>query len=206
MRMETMLTKAIRFFDRIVVLCAWPGKLAAWLCIAIIGLSLVSSVTGLFRMHTFLRWTEPVFLFGTELNSSSVQELQWHFFSILMLFTASYTYSLDGHVRVDILYGKLSDRGKLWVNFIGDTFFLLPFAVSVVWYSLDLVRFSYITHESSPAMGLTHRYLVKSLLPIGMGLLCIQAAARSLSGFFRIVAPGAAPLPRNSNEDEGGRA
>lgn len=183
--MSAPLEKAVRFFDRIVMLCAWPGKATAWLILAIIGLSALSIFAGLFRWHSFLSWEQPVFLLGTEFNSTSLMELQWHLFAVMMLFAGSYTHALDGHVRVDILYSRMSVKGKLAVNFLGDLLFLLPFALYIAWYSIDLVRFAYLTGEESSEMGLTHRWVIKSVLPLAMALLAVQAFSRGMSGLLR---------------------
>lgn len=204
--METELVKQIRFADGIVALCAWPGKLAAWLSLGIIGLSFISILSGLFRFHSYFSWADPIFLFGTELNSTSIQELQWHLFAVMMLFAGSYTYALDGHVRVDVFYSKFSDKGKIIVNLLGDWLFLLPFAVCILVYSLDLVKFAYMTKEASSAMGLTHRYVVKALLPLAMALLCVQATARGAGGLLRLVALGHGIDPRTLRPREGGDA
>ncbi len=185
--MTDSLAKTVRFFDRIVSACAWPGKVTAWLIVAIICMSVLSVVAGMFRWHSFFRWEHPLFLLGTEFNSTSLIELQWHLFAVMMLFAGTYTYSLDGHVRVDILYSRMSVKGKLAVNFLGDLFFLLPFALYIAWYSMDLVYFAYLTGEVSSEMGLTHRWIIKSVLPIAMMLLSVQAFSRGMAGLLRFM-------------------
>ena len=185
--MSSALTRAVRFCDRVVALCAWPGKVTAWLSLAIIGLSILSIIAGLFRWHEFLKWDTAIFLFGTELNSTSLIELQWHLFAIMMLFAGAYTYSLDGHVRVDILYSRMSVKAKVAVNWIGDLFFLLPFALYIAYYSYDLVLFAYMTNEASSEMGLTHRWVIKAVLPIAMLILAAQAASRGIGGLLRFI-------------------
>lgn len=185
--MSTALARSVRFCDKVVTLCAWPGKAAAWLSLAIIALSSLSILAGGFRWHSFLVWQTPVFLFGTELNSTSLLELQWHLFAVMMLFAGSYTYSLDGHVRVDILYSRMSGKVKVAVNCIGDLFFLLPFALYIAWFSSDLVWFAYLTNEASSEMGLTHRWVVKAILPLAMLLLSVQAFSRGIGGLLRFI-------------------
>ncbi len=41
-----------------------------------------------------------------------VQELQWHIFGILFLLGAAYSLKYDRHVRVDIVYARLSASKK----------------------------------------------------------------------------------------------
>lgn len=185
--MRDTLIKGVRLLDGATALCAWPGKATAWLCLAIIGLSLLSTAAGLLRVHQFAEWSTPVFLLGTQFNSTSLQELQWHCFAVMMLFAGSYTFALDGHVRVDVFYARMSDKAKVAVNTLGDLFFLLPFAVLVILNSMELVRFSWLTHEASSEMGLTHRWVIKAVLPAGMALLAAQAGFRGLSGALRFI-------------------
>ena len=45
---------------------------------------------------------------------------------ILVMFGASYTLKRNEHVRVEIFYLFLSERGQLWLDMIGTLFFLIP--------------------------------------------------------------------------------
>ena len=104
---------------------------------------------------------------------------------VIVFFGIAYFQSERGHVRVDILYSRMSVKGKLAVNLLGDLLFLLPFALYIAWYSIDLVRFAYLTGEASSEMGLTHRWVIKSVLPLAMALLAVQAFSRGMSGLLR---------------------
>ena len=59
-------------------------------------------------------------------SSNGWLELQWYMFAILVMFGASYTFKRNEHVRVEILYLMLSERGQLWLDLIGTLFFLIP--------------------------------------------------------------------------------
>ncbi len=179
--------RIISMCDRVAALCAWPGKAFSWLCLGIIVLSFVSVVANLLRWHEFFTWTTPVFLFGTGLTATSVMELQWHLFAALILFAGVYTQDENKHVRVDVLYSRMGPKLRLLVNIVGDTFFLIPFTVMIALYSLDLVHFSFITHEASSEMGLADRWLFKSFLPAAMTLLAVQAAFRVAANLLRLV-------------------
>ena len=52
-------------------------------------------------------------------SSNSWLELQWYMFAIFVMFGASYTFKKNEHVRVEILYLMLSERGQLWLDMIG---------------------------------------------------------------------------------------
>src|SRR3978361_1326590 len=59
-------------------------------------------------------------------SSNGYLELQWYMFAILVMFGASYTFRRNEHVRIEILYVMLSERGQLWLDLIGTLFFLIP--------------------------------------------------------------------------------
>src|SRR5258707_1239306 len=59
-------------------------------------------------------------------SSNGWLELQWYMFAILVMFGASYTFKRNEHVRVEIFYLFLSERGQLWLDLIGTLFFLIP--------------------------------------------------------------------------------
>ena len=117
-------------------------------------------------------------------SSVAVQELEWHLFSIIFLIGAAFTLKHDRHVRVDLFYIKFSPRAKAWVDFLGSLFFLIPFALLVIWASQNFVGNSFHMHETSPDPGgLPARYLLKAAIPAGFVLLLLQGfalAVRSL--------------------------
>jgi TRAP-type mannitol/chloroaromatic compound transport system permease small subunit len=66
-------------------------------------------------------------------NTSYVftQELEWHIFAFIFLMGAGYTLKHDGHVRVEVFYGKLGRKGKAWINLVGVLFFSFQAAFSL---------------------------------------------------------------------------
>ena len=59
-------------------------------------------------------------------SSNAWLELQWYMFAYIVMLGASYTLKVNEHVRVDLVYGQLSGRGRAWVDLLGTIFFLLP--------------------------------------------------------------------------------
>ena len=51
-------------------------------------------------------------------SSNSWLELQWYMFAIFVMFGASYTFKKNEHVRVEILYLMLSERGQLRLDLL----------------------------------------------------------------------------------------
>ena len=62
-------------------------------------------------------------------SSVGMQEMEWHLFSIVILFGVSVSLLDEAHVRVDFLYDRYSARTKAIINIIGTIFFLLPLAL-----------------------------------------------------------------------------
>jgi len=108
------------------------------------------------------------------------QELEWHLLVPLILFGMSYALRHGEHVRVDIAYARFSRRTKVIVDLASA---LLTVAISalIIWLSLNYVEQSYVIDEGSPDPGgIPHRYLIKSLIPVGFALLLLQGVANVL--------------------------
>ena len=73
--------------------------------------------------------------YGFNLSNNWPLELQWYLFGAAVLLGASYTLQQNGHVRVDIIYGHLLERGRLWVDTFGLILFLLPACILFTWLS-----------------------------------------------------------------------
>ena len=100
-------------------------------------------------------------------SSIGLQELEWHIFASMFLLGIAYTLKEEGHVRVDILYEKISLKNRAWINCIGCVLFLLPFCALVIWYSYDFALESYHLNETSgDPGGLSHRWLIKAMIPL----------------------------------------
>jgi TRAP-type mannitol/chloroaromatic compound transport system permease small subunit len=121
---------------------------------------------------------------GVSLSSNAYIELQWYAFSLVFLLGAAYTLRHGGHVRVDVLYGRLSPRGKAWTDLVGTVVFLLPFCAFAIWISWPSIRNSWAVLEGSPDPGGLPRYPLKSMIPVAFVLL----AAQGVAGMIRSVA------------------
>lgn len=152
-----MLVKAEKIFDTI---ADYIGYLCSFLMIAMM-LNIFYDV--------FMRY---VFKSG----SIAFQELEWHIFSLIILLGTSYALKEDGHVRVDILYTKFSEKNKALVNIVGAFIFITPIALLVALGSVGFVMEAFSTHEvSGDPGGLTHRWILKAFIPFSFWLLIFIA-------------------------------
>jgi len=115
------------------------------------------------------------------------QELEWHLFALIFLLGAGCTLLHDGHVRVDIIYQRLSPKGRAWINLIGVIFFLIPGCLLVIDTSLQFVDNSWSVMEGSPDPGgIPYRYILKSAIPVGFVLLLLQGISLGLKSIFTL--------------------
>ena len=155
----------IRFID---ALNEKAGRAVSWLTLAMV----------------LLTAGEAVARYAFNTGSVALQELEWHFFALIFLLGAGYTFLHDGHVRVDIFYARLSGRWKRRIDLIGGIAFLLPTCVLVIWTSIHFVAASWrVLEGSGDPGGLPARYILKAAIPIGFFLLALQGFSR-IGGFF----------------------
>ena len=116
------------------------------------------------------------------------QELEWHLFAFIFLIGAGYTLLHDGHVRVDIIYQRLSTKSKAWVNLLGVILFLVPGCLLIIVTSWHFVLRAWQLAEGSPDPGgIPYRFVVKSLIPIGFGLLLLQGVSLGIHSLLQIL-------------------
>ncbi len=110
-------------------------------------------------------------------SSVGMQEMEWHLFSVVILFGISVALRDEGHVRVDFLYEKFSPRKKALVNILGTVFFLLPLTLLIFFGSFEFVQDAYVSHEiSEDPGGLPYRWIIKGMIPLSFGFLLLSAA------------------------------
>ena len=111
---------------------------------------------------------------GIPLSSNALNEAQWYLFSLIFHLGAAYALEVDAHVRVDVLYGRLSSKARGWIDLLGTVFFLLPFCALMLWVSYPTVRNSWSIREVSPDPGGLPRWPIKGVILIAFVLLLLQ--------------------------------
>ena len=153
----------IRAIERVVDVA---GRATSWLALAIVVLMATNVV---------LRY---LFSYG----SVWAQELEWHLLAPLILFAIAYALQKGEHVRVDVLYARFSPRGKAVVHVI-EALLCLAISIIIVLLSFKYVEQSYVIGEqSADPGGLTHRWLLKALIPAGFVLVALQSVAEIVKG------------------------
>jgi TRAP-type mannitol/chloroaromatic compound transport system permease small subunit len=116
----------------------------------------------------------------------AAQEFEWYLFGTLYLLAAGYTLLHDEHVRVDIVYSKLSPRAKARLNFVLYWIFFFPSCLLVIYTAWPFVRNSWAVWEGSPDPGgIRGRWALKSMIIVGFALLLLQGISEMVKAFYR---------------------
>tara|TARA_R110002111_G_scaffold96162_7_gene149161 strand:- start:1266 stop:1796 length:531 start_codon:yes stop_codon:yes gene_type:complete len=132
----------------------------------------ISPLLGLMLLATF---GVVVSRYGFDYGAVKLQESVIYLHATVFMLGFGYTLKQGGHVRVDILYQKLNQRGQALVNLAGTLFFLLPMSGFILYSSFDYVSFSWrLSEGSAEPGGLPFVYLLKTLIPVSAGFLILQ--------------------------------
>jgi TRAP-type mannitol/chloroaromatic compound transport system permease small subunit len=120
-------------------------------------------------------------------SSNAWLEIQWYMFAVMVLLGAPYVLKLNEHVRVDLFYSMLPERGRLWIDLLGGIFFLLPICIIMVYFTWPWFVESWRINESSMNAGGLVRWPVKLILPIGFALVALQGVSEIIKRIQALV-------------------
>lgn len=127
--------------------------------------------------------TNVLLRYSLSLGSVWAQELEWHLLAAVILFGMSYALQRGDNVRVDVFYAGFSPRLQFFVNVVSHALLLL-IALVFIKLSLGYVEQAWsIGERSADPGGIPFRWAVKSLLPLGFGLLVLQSLAATVRLF-----------------------
>jgi TRAP-type mannitol/chloroaromatic compound transport system permease small subunit len=151
-------------------------------------------------LSCFISATNAVVRYGFSYSSNAFLEIQWYLFATCVMLGASQVLRLNEHVRVDLIYSRLSGHGKVYVDLFGLVVFLLPVMAYMGWLSWGLFMVKLTTgmnatdsvtnlgfmgywgklltsgEASSNAGGLI-RWPAVLVLPLGFALVTLQGVA-----------------------------
>lgn len=123
-------------------------------------------------------------------NSNSFLEAQWYMFAGMVMFGAAWTLKVNEHVRVDLVYGMVSDRTRTWIDLIGGILFLMPMCILLAYFTWPWFVDSWFSGEVSTNAGGLIRWPVKLILPVGFGLVALQGVSEIIKCIAAMTVPG----------------
>lgn len=156
------------------------GRAAAWLTLFMV----------------LVTFTVVVLRYAFGIGFIWLQESVTFMHAAVFMLAAAWTLGRDDHVRVDVVYRRLSTHRRAWVDIAGTLLFLLPFCAFLLWTSLDYVQNSFAIREMSrESGGLRYPWppLFKALMPAMALLLALQALALLGRAWLALRAPDQLP-------------
>lgn len=151
----------LRFSAAVDVMNRWFGVIAT---VCVMAACLVSSGNAGLR-------------YAFSLGSNAWLELQWYLFAYLVMLGAAQVLKMNEHVRVDLIYGMLPVRGKIWVDLLGLLVFLMPATLYLLVLCVPPFIDAWHSGEISPNAGGLVRWPARLALPIGFALVALQGVS-----------------------------
>lgn len=173
------LPRAIRLSEALRKLVDAIGRFGSWMFLPLVLITVIDVVLRKIGVQYFL-----ITHVGRIFDSTVLQELEWHFHTGLFALVLGYGYIWNTHVRVDLIREHLEFRKKAWLEFLGLTLFLIPYCSIVIYFAFVYAHDSYTMNEiSASTVGLTHRWIIKSVLVVGL----IMAVVAGIAVWLQVV-------------------
>jgi TRAP-type mannitol/chloroaromatic compound transport system permease small subunit len=181
MPMAVRISKALSRFVDVV------GRWGSWLILPVVLITVYDAFVRKFFSKAQVWAVENV---SSYFGSTILQELEWHFHTGLFALVLGYGIIYNTHVRVDLVRENLSFRNKARLEFWGLTVFMIPFCSIIIWFAVDWIHSSYAMGEiSASQVGLTHRWMIKSVLLSGLCVALVGGFAVWLQVLLVLWAP-----------------
>lgn len=118
--------------------------------------------------------------YAFDYSSNGWLEVQWYMFAVVVMFGASYTFKRNEHVRVEIFYLYLNERGQHWLDLIGTLLCLVPVCLLLAALATPFFLQSLAVNEWSPNAGGLIRWPIKLVLPVGFALIALQGVSEAI--------------------------
>lgn len=138
------------------------------------------------------------FIFSYE--QAFMGDLVRFWYAALFLFASAYTLTEEGHVRVDVLYAGLSERGKAWANTIGALLLGLPLCWIVLLMGMSgrasVINSPLLSFETSQSgFGLYIKYLMAGFLAVFAVSMMVQFCSQFLQSVANLRGEPGKPNP-----------
>lgn len=122
-------------------------------------------------------------------------------FAMMFMLGAAATLRDDGHVRVDILRPRFSEKTTAAIELIGSLIFIVPIGILVLYAGSGIVARSWVGLEHfNESDGLPIKYLFKTLVPAFAILMTGQALSQALKAALTLRGMGSDPTSYDHSE------
>ena len=116
-----------------------------------------------------------------------MQESVTYMHGILFMVAGGFSLLHNQHVRIDIVYDKVSERKKAVIDLFGTFFLLFPTCVVIFYYAFPYVQDSWaVMEDSMEAGGVPGVYLLKSIILVFPVLVGLQGVSKDLRAILTL--------------------
>jgi len=149
----------------------WSGRIFMWLVIPL-------TITVVYEVIS-RRFFDAPHIWATEVID--------YIYGPHFMLAAAYTLLYKAHVRIDVIYQRFSPRTRGVFDIITYMVFFFPFCAIVFYQGIIFSYTSWSIHETSESAALTIVPLVKTVIPVAIGLLLIQGLATYIRAIMQVI-------------------
>lgn len=162
--------KSSRFLCFIDKVSEWTGKATSYL---------VLLLTGAISYEVICRYI---------FNAPTLwaQEVSTYIYGTFFMMGGAYVMLKDNHVRVDIIYSRLSPKSRAIVDLVTFPIFFFLFVGILVWEGSKMAIWSWSIWERTQSPWSPPIYPLKTVIPVASGLLLLQGFNRFLRSIYHL--------------------
>jgi len=154
----SMLKSIAKFIDAMSI---WSGKAVAWLGVVLI-LELVYDTVARYGFNAPTSWS---------------YDISYMLYGVMFMVGSAYTLLLDEHVRIGVIYDRVTKRTQAIINIIGYTIFFFPVMLAIFWYGMEYAVTSWkMMEHAGVSMWSPPIYPFKTIIPLSALLLLLQGS------------------------------
>jgi TRAP-type mannitol/chloroaromatic compound transport system permease small subunit len=125
----------------------------------------------------FVYYYEVVARFVFNSPTNWVHESMFLMFGMQYMISGAYAYREDQHVRVDVVYTHLSERGKAFADIVSSVFFFI-FTMTMLYTGWKFAWDAVQNNETSFTEWTVQYWPVKLAIPLGAALIALQGVSK----------------------------
>lgn len=165
------LEKVLTYID---LVSEWTGKAASYL-VLLLTAAISYEVVARYAFNAPTLWA---------------QEVSTYLFGSFFMLGGAYVMRHDGHVRVDMVYSRLSSRRKAIVDLVTFPIFFFLFVGVLVWEGSKMAIWSWSIWEHTQSPWSPPIYPLKTVIPVAALLLLLQGIARYVQDILLLIGEG----------------